>query len=434
MTLTESANHLEVSGAQGEETVLVVDDSPTVTHVLSRTLATEFGYRVLVAEDYAGCDRILEQQRGVISVAVADLNLPDATRGEVVQLILSANIPVIVLTGAIDAYMQAVMYGKDVVDYVLKLDRRSVEYGAALVNRIVLNQYTKVLVADPSSANRKYLSQLLKRMLLQTFEAETGDEALNIIARHSDIKLLLAASQLPHVNGQRLIRCVREHYSKDRMSIIALADQNNQQSTINMLKSGANDFIRRPFVEEEFCVRVHANLEVLDLFQQIQDKASRDMLTGLYNRDYWYETAPALLAKFQQEGQHAAIAIVDIDHCKRLNDEHGQGAVDIALVEVAKLLRAALPPTALLARMRGDEFCALLNCQDAAEVNQLFERFCHTVAEHWIEVPTQRFQLTLSVGLTLDAAGNLSASMTRADRNLRLAKERGANRVVYQPA
>lgn len=434
MTVTESASHQEMSGAQGEETVLVVDDSPTVTHVLSRTLATEFGYRVLVAEDYAGCDRILEQQRGIISVAVADLNLPDATRGEVVQLILSANIPVIVLTGAIDAYMQAVMYGKDVVDYVLKLDRRSVEYGAALVNRIVLNQYTKVLVADPSSANRKYLSQLLKRLLLQTFEAETGDEALNIIARHSDIKLLLAASQLPHVNGQRLIRCVREHYSKDRMSIIALADENNQQSTINMLKSGANDFIRRPFVEEEFCVRVHANLEVLDLFQQIQDKASRDMLTGLYNRDYWYETAPALLAKFQQEGQRAAIAIVDIDHCKRLNDEHGQGAVDIALVEVAKLLRAALPPTALLARMRGDEFCALLDCLDAAEVSQLFERFCHTVAEHWIEVPTQRFQLTLSVGLTLDAAGNLGASMTRADRNLRLAKERGANQVVYQPA
>ncbi len=430
MMLTESAACHALPRSRGKETVLVVDDSPTVTHVMSRTLATEFGYRVLVAENYAGCDRILDQARGDISVAVADLNLPDATHGEVVDLIRSADIPVIVLTGAIDEQLRKAVIGKDIVDYVLKLDRRAVEYGAALVHRIVRNKYTKVLVAEAAASSRRDLVRILKRLLLQTFEAETGDQVMDIVARHADIQLLLLGYDLPVINGEHLIRSIREHYRKDRMSIIALSGDDDRQLIINMLKSGANDFIRRPYAEEEFCVRIHANLEVLDLFRHIHDKADKDSLTGLFNRSYWYDNAPKFLGKFQKLGQPAVLAMIDIDHCKHLNDEYGYGAVDIALVELARMLRESLPPTALVARLRGDEFCVLVGCDDAKEILDLLENYRHNVASHWIEAPTQRFQLTVSIGATTDEGNAISAIMARADQHLRLAKERGANRTI----
>ncbi len=106
--------------------------------------------------------------------------------------------------------------------------------------------------------------------------------------------------------------------------------------------------------------------EVQALQSALKEQAVRDALTGLFNRRYLNETLPTALALAQREHQALAVAIIDLDHFKAVNDRYGHGAGDTLLAAFGRLLAAHCRKSDVACRYGGEEFCLLMPRSDAA--------------------------------------------------------------------
>ncbi len=157
--------------------------------------------------------------------------------------------------------------------------------------------------------------------------------------------------------------------------------------------------------------------------------AERDHLTGLTNRRMFLHQATRLAA---QPG--TAIAVLDLDHFKRINDTYGHKGGDDALVQFAERASRFLPPDALFGRLGGEEFGICLPRQNGASASSILDALRLAVSTEDIRSDHHRFRLTLSCGLVMTEAParSLDAWMALADAGLYAAKAQGRNRVILQ--
>ena len=152
-------------------------------------------------------------------------------------------------------------------------------------------------------------------------------------------------------------------------------------------------------------------------------EATRDALTGLPNRR-------AFEAAFQQSGEGArSVAIIDIDHFKHINDQYGHAAGDCALQTFAEVARRAVRRDDYLARIGGEEFAILLQGLSALDAQEICERVRFEIAASTTQYGATGIRFTISVGVADFIAGDLDATMVRADRALYEAKRAGRDRL-----
>ncbi|GAA1580771.1 GGDEF domain-containing protein [Actinoplanes couchii] len=166
--------------------------------------------------------------------------------------------------------------------------------------------------------------------------------------------------------------------------------------------------------------------------EHFREMAHRDALTGLHNRRYVNERLPALMVESAERGRPLSVAIVDLDHFKRINDTLSHATGDTVLQHVAELLEEAAPGAAIAARMGGEEFLLAFPGVDAEEAAMRCERLRLRIRAHGWEPVTGTLQVTTSIGVTTVEPGetSLSALLSTADRNLYAAKRSGRDRVV----
>jgi diguanylate cyclase (GGDEF)-like protein len=169
-----------------------------------------------------------------------------------------------------------------------------------------------------------------------------------------------------------------------------------------------------------------------DTFREL---AHRDALTGLHNRRHADEELPAALAAGAADGTPVSVALIDLDHFKRVNDTLSHATGDTVLRRVAGLLTAAAPPGALVARIGGEEFVVLLTRTDGAAAVRACERIRAAVAGADWSAVTRGLPVTCSIGVTtVTGAGPTPATaLAAADRNLYAAKRSGRDRVCGDP-
>ena len=128
-----------------------------------------------------------------------------------------------------------------------------------------------------------------------------------------------------------------------------------------------------------FLVGVHDVTPQKELEEQLRDLATRDALTGLYNRRHFMELAQREIARVARTNTPLALCMLDADHFKRINDEHGHPAGDRVLVALAKAAGSVLRSVDVFARVGGEEFYALLPGTTAAGAAGVAERMHHAV-------------------------------------------------------
>ena len=122
-----------------------------------------------------------------------------------------------------------------------------------------------------------------------------------------------------------------------------------------------------------------------------------------------------------------AVIMVDVDHFKRINDEHGHDAGDTALRDVANVMRREVRTGDVVYRYGGEEFCVLLAKTNTTEAGQVAERIRFAVAQMSLTVDEP---LTVSIGVALGKGEHVAQTMLRADEALFKSKEGGRNRVT----
>ena len=176
---------------------------------------------------------------------------------------------------------------------------------------------------------------------------------------------------------------------------------------------------------------------VLLCFERIRAElhraATTDALTGLPNRRTITERASVLLALAHAGQQPFSVAVIDVDHFKAINDQHGHDIGDLVLQAVAANLRAHCRGEEVVGRQGGEEFVALLPEADAAGAHRAAERLRTAVADQSIAVgPDTSLQVTVSIGIATGTSNSLpdfDTLLKHADMALYDAKANGRNRV-----
>jgi diguanylate cyclase (GGDEF)-like protein len=169
------------------------------------------------------------------------------------------------------------------------------------------------------------------------------------------------------------------------------------------------------------------------LQRELFERAVRDPLTGLHNRSYFFDQLGRLQAKVAPRGLGLSILMLDLDHFKAINDEHGHDIGDDVLRQVADRFRGVLRAEDLIARYGGEEFIAALPIDSIKRACMRADRIRQEVASRRIEVQACSIDLTCSIGVSFNAADqSLRASdlVSQADCALYSAKRLGRNRVI----
>jgi diguanylate cyclase (GGDEF)-like protein len=196
------------------------------------------------------------------------------------------------------------------------------------------------------------------------------------------------------------------------------------------LKKGANDFITKPFVNEEFNCRINQNIEILEYIEAVKQASNKDYLTGFYNRRYLFDLGNRYIQFMNESSPHITVAMIDIDHFKKINDQYGHHAGDIVLQHVSGILSEKLADTDIVCRFGGDEFCMLSTTVKVDKVKPTFERIRNRFKNEKIDIGKATISITVSIGVATQIADSLEATINRADELLYQAKESGRNRVI----
>lgn len=411
------------------ENVLIVEDSKTFASLLRRNVTKELGVEPVCFTKYSSVQEHLKECSGSYFAALLDLNLPDAPDGEIVDLVIGHGVPSIVFTSEMSDDMRDRMWGKHIVDYVLKENLENIEHVIELIKRLKANRGMQVLVADDSSTSRKLITDLLEIWNFTVLQARDGQEALDILQRENDIKMLLADYNMPKVDGVKLIREARRTFSKNRLPIIGLSGMGGATMTAHFLKAGANDYMHKPFLAEELYCRVRHNIETAEYIATIKELAERDFLTGLFNRRSFFSVADKLFAKARREHGYLTVAMLDIDYFKHCNDRYGHDAGDMVIRSIAQTLQHRFRDTDLVARFGGEEYCLACPGMDGEQSQNVFEDVRSEIENTPILIEGQSIRVTVSIGVCATLHQSLQEMITSADNMLYLAKEKGRNQV-----
>lgn len=409
--------------------ILVVEDNKALAKLIVKKISFELDFEVDVAYSFSEAKLFLSRYNYFLTLL--DINLPDAPNGEIIDYAIEKKNHVIVLSGNIDKEFRKVVLQKNIIDYVNKSGVNDINYIIYTIKRLQKNQNHKILVVDDSVVFRKQMQGMLENMFFKVITVAHGEEAMGILQTMPDISLVLTDYHMPVMNGLELTNEIRKIYSKNDLSVIVISNDNDDETTALFLKSGANDYIKKPFSKEEFSCRINNSIEALENIHTITNHSNRDFLTGLYNRRYFFEYATKYFAEAIENSAPFTIAIIDIDHFKNINDTYGHDNGDEVIVALSDILRTNTAKDDIVARFSGEEFCILLRSVSSDKALSILERIRKEVENSFIKTSKgEEIRFTISAGLLSAPQDTLEESINEADMLLYSAKQNGRNRVV----
>ncbi len=411
------------------EKILVVEHNKILSKYIAKLIESKLDFKVDIAHNIKDVVRLVNENQRYF-LALVDIKLPSTPSSAIVKYLLVKNIPSIILTDRIDDETRHDIFSQRAIDYVNKTDIQNIDHIADMIDRIYKNRQYKVLIVDDSSTFRKITKKILQKQLFQVLTVSDGRKVFEILKRDSQIKIIILDYYMPGMNGLELLVKLRKVYRKDELSVIAVTGMNLSTLSAHFLKRGANDFIKKPFIEEEMVCRINNTIETIENIQKIKRIAQRDFLTGIDNRRSFYEK----VEKFYNEKNKRksfALGIIDIDYFKKFNDTFGHETGDEVLKDVAKVLENSVGREDILARLGGEEFVILLKNVSAKEAFYFFEKVRREIASRRISGKEGSFlKVTVSIGVFVGTKElSIDTFINEADKMLYKSKREGRNRV-----
>ncbi len=297
----------------------------------------------------------------------------------------------------------------------------------------------KILIADDSIVSRHLLEATLRKWGYEVMVACDGAEALELLQREDAPSLIILDWMMPGMTGVEVCRRIRQRDSEPYTYILLLTSKSQKEDLIEGMDAGADDYITKPFDQNELQVRLRAGTRLVDLQSQLlkaredlRDQATRDSLTRLWNRSSILSELGRELARSARESRPLGVVIVDLDHFKQVNDTYGHLAGDAVLREAARRMQNSIRQYDSIGRYGGEEFLILFpGCGEAESFAQA-DRLRKQLAQAEMSVNDSAVRITASFGITTALPGEICTPellIRKADEALYLAKKSGRNRV-----
>ena len=297
----------------------------------------------------------------------------------------------------------------------------------------------KILIADDSIVSRHLLEATLRKWGYDVMVACDGAEALELLQRQDAPALIILDWMMPGMTGVEVCRRIRERDSEPYTYILLLTSKSQKEDLIEGMDAGADDYITKPFDQNELQVRLRAGTRLVDLQSQLlkaredlRDQATRDSLTRLWNRSSILNELGRELARSEREARPLGVVIVDLDHFKHINDTYGHLAGDAVLREAARRMQNSIRQYDSIGRYGGEEFLILFPGCSQDDCFAQADRLRRQLGQTEMAVNETSLRVTASFGVTIAMPGenwSQEALIRRADEALYVAKKSGRNRV-----
>lgn len=293
----------------------------------------------------------------------------------------------------------------------------------------------RVLIIDDLVDVHRLISVRLRAEGLDFFGALSGEEGVAKATAELPALILLDL-ELGAVHGLTVLKDLKAAAATQDIPVIIISGNQHAHEKVKAFDLGAVDYVTKPFEMTELRVRIRQALKMRQLLQMLAQRAQVDGLTGLWNRAFFNQRWTEEVERSNRHRHSLAVAMLDIDHFKSINDTYGHSAGDAALQGVAKIIQRCCRNHDLVCRYGGEEFVIVMPETCPADAAIMGERIRHAIElEEWPRHPQRRLTASIGIcGITAANGGAADAIVEQADRNLYQAKRSGRNRVIWTDA
>ncbi len=389
---------------------------------------THFGYEVLQINDISQLALQVVTRRP--SVIVAKLLASEDSDHHLAQIakakkLVPFDLPVVFIsqTNSFEARIQAVRaqgegFFTEPIDLVALTER--IEF---IAKRSEGSSY-RILIIDDDAVTARFYATILRDAGMTVHVSSRPELILNVMADFRP-ELLLVDVYMPDCSGIELAKLIRQDNSFVDVPIIFFSSEAGPERQLEAVRAGADDFITKP-VSSQYLLSSLSNR--VERYRSLRSLIMRDGLTGLLNHTALKEQLAAEVAQAGRSGAPLALAMIDLDRFKSVNDTYGHPVGDQVLKTLSRLLRQRLRRGDIVGRYGGEEFAVIFPDTNAETARKVLDQVRLAFVKIEQHANQQIFTATFSAGVAdLELAADVEEIIEAADNAMYVAKQKGRN-------
>jgi DNA-binding response OmpR family regulator len=251
--------------------ILIIEDSKTINNIIYKEL-TALKFKVSQAFTLADAQKFLVTKK--YQLIILDMHLPDGEGSELIANIQSlTKTKVVVLTSTQDEDLREELFGYGILDYIIKDTNLlySVKEIIKIINTVTVKTKEKILIIDDSKFICKQVKTILEPRNYTIKSAFTAHSGLQKLQKEH-FNLIILDMELPDIHGIKVLEHIRKESRLQSIPIIVLSGTSTPEIVRNVLKNGANDFLKKPFVFEEFILKIDLWINYFKKERELQEK------------------------------------------------------------------------------------------------------------------------------------------------------------------
>jgi diguanylate cyclase (GGDEF)-like protein len=285
----------------------------------------------------------------------------------------------------------------------------------------------RVLLVDDATDQADYYAAILRDTGMRCAVVSDPHQLMEALQDFNP-ELVLMDIYLPHCRGDELARVIRQNDAFLSLPIVFLSVEKDFERQIEAMSLGGDDFLTKPIAPAHLRRMVASRVE---RYRELRVLMLHDSLTGLVNHSRLQQQLDIEFARAMRQGQPMSLAMIDIDHFKRVNDAYGHQVGDRVLKNLARFLRQRLRSSDVVGRYGGEEFAVVLSGTPGNMAEEVVNALRRDFAAVPHETGAEPITVTFSAGIS-SLPGHASARELgqAADQALYRAKNAGRNRVM----
>ena len=283
---------------------------------------------------------------------------------------------------------------------------------------------SSILIVDDDPLLAEAYAMALRQAGMQVTALSQPERTLEAISAAAP-DLVVMDLQMPGIDGIELARVIRQTRRHLSLPVLFLSAEQDAARQMLARRLGGDDFIPKPVDLGRLVTLVRLRAERARALRAVMET---DSLTGLLNHARFKERLALEIARSGRDGTPMSLVLLDLDHFKQINDQHGHLLGDRVIRSLARSLRKRLRRTDVIGRYGGEEFAALLLGTPPEAARSVIEQIRTRFAGLGFETERCRFSVTFSAGIA-GRGGTAEAVIAAADAALYAAKRAGRNRI-----
>lgn len=284
----------------------------------------------------------------------------------------------------------------------------------------------RVLLVDDDKMLADYYVQTLISAGMDAVAITSPSRVLAVMGEHYP-EIVLLDLYMPECSGIEVLKVIRQDPQYDGLPVVFLSTESGLEMQQNAMQIGAEDFLQKPVTDVNLIMAVRIRAE---RFRALTALIRQDSLTGLLNHVSFNLRLEAEVVRSRRTNEPLSVAMLDIDHFKKVNDTYGHPQGDQVIKSLAQLLRKRLRKSDIIGRYGGEEFIIAMPNTLPSQAVKILDELRESFGKLRFETPQGEFGCTVSGGVAATPPKESAIGLTNlADKALYLVKSSGRNRI-----